>query len=76
MASRLISWTQASRGSSPTTPIFGMYILPTIITAGVIFRDATLREPCVIDTFLVVHMRKHSNASVSSFKTLDRWLLL
>lgn len=32
------------------SPVLGMFALPTIPTVRTIFKDAALREPCVVET--------------------------
>lgn len=34
----------------PSSCNLGMYVLPTIPTLGAIFKDAALREECVVET--------------------------
>ena len=38
----------------PPHPVLGMYILPTVPTAGAIFKGAALRQRCVAETIWTV----------------------
>ena len=36
------------------SPVVGMYVLPTVLTVGAIFKDTALREQCVIESIWAV----------------------
>ena len=54
---RPVSGTQAIRGSSPPPPSLKCTTVPT---ARAIFKNAALREQCVVETIWTIHMTKPS----------------
>lgn len=58
-ASWTTSWPRQSR-SLPLIPVLGMHFLPAVITAGAIFRAASMWERCVVETFWMIYNTRPS----------------
>ena len=55
-----------------SSPIFGMYALPTVSTLGAGFRNVALREECVAETIWTESVTEPQEGLNINFKILDR----